>query len=138
MFSNTVHAARGLRYTYTGGKRTMLVSGGKRVLNGTGEPDGGDIFARLDPNPDNGDNQVWSIRRKTVSGDFSFDQVSYHSGNIPDLSSWAFDEASSHRPRPSRSPSSNKFRDVSPRSGFNARPVRIRAIRRHVAVCGTR
>lgn len=46
----------------------------------------------LDPNPDHGDSQEWTVRRATVYGDFSFDQLSYRSGNIPDLNGWDFDE----------------------------------------------
>ncbi len=46
----------------------------------------------LDPNPDHGDNQEWTVRRATVNGDFSFDRLSYRAGNIPDLNSWDFDE----------------------------------------------
>jgi hypothetical protein len=46
----------------------------------------------LDPNPDHGDNQMWTVCRATVTGDFSFSQLAYRSGNIPDLNGWEFDE----------------------------------------------
>jgi len=50
------------------------------------------VTAWLDPNPDNGDAQLSTIRRVTRSGDLSFSQISYRSGNLGALSSWEFDE----------------------------------------------
>ena len=46
----------------------------------------------LDPNPDAGDAQAWDIRRSTQTGNFSFNQLAYRSGNLGELSSWDFDE----------------------------------------------
>jgi len=46
----------------------------------------------LDPNPDAGDAQAWDIRRSMQTGNFSFNQLAYRSGNLGELSSWDFDE----------------------------------------------
>ncbi|MDA3924175.1 MAG: hypothetical protein PF904_05700 [Kiritimatiellae bacterium] len=47
----------------------------------------------LDPNPDNGDSQdTNTIHHATYSGDLSFSQISYRSGNLGAPSAWEFDE----------------------------------------------
>ena len=53
-----------------------------------------DVTVWLDPNPDDGDAQLDSVRRYagTGVGDASFNQMSYVSGNIAGLDSWEFDE----------------------------------------------
>lgn len=53
-----------------------------------------DVTVWLDPNPDDGDAQLDSVRRygATGVGDASFNQIGYQSGNISGLNSWEFDE----------------------------------------------
>ncbi len=51
-----------------------------------------EVTVWLDPNPDNGDTQIDTVRRGARNGDASFNQVAYRSGDIPGWSGWDFDE----------------------------------------------
>lgn len=48
-YVNTTNAPKGLHYSYAGGKRTMPVSGGKRVANGAGDDANGNDYFALNP-----------------------------------------------------------------------------------------